>query len=99
MAKQKKGFKVVFRRSSIRTKIVVLVAVVLSLATLVMLSVTLASEKEKAEELRQQAVELELDKSRLEQYIRELGTMEAVIRIAREELGLIEPGSIVIQPE
>lgn len=94
-----RSFKIVFRRSSISTKVVVLVAVLLSLVTLVMLSVHLASEKERAEELRQQAMALELDNDRLERYIRELGTMEAVIRIAREELGLIEPDSILIQPE
>lgn len=95
----RRSFKIVFRRSSIRTKVIVLVAVLLSLVTLVMLSAHLASEKEKAEALRQQAMALELDNSRLEQYIRELGTMDAVIRIAREQLGLIEPDSIVIQPE
>lgn len=95
----KRRFKVKFRRSSLTAKIVVLVAVLLSLTTLVMLSVHLANEKDRAEQLRQQAMALEMDNSRLEQYIRELGSLEAVIRIAREKLGLVEPDSIVIQPE
>ena len=71
----------------------------LSLVTLVMLSVNLAAAKKDAEDLRKQAMALELENSRLEEYIQELGTMDAIIRIAQEKLGLVDPDSIVIQPE
>ena len=42
---------------------------------------------------------LEQEQALLEQYDREKGTIKEVIRIAMERLGLIEPDSIVIQPE
>jgi cell division protein FtsL len=52
-----------------------------------------------AEDLRFQAFQLEQENSRLEQYIKELGTVQGIIRIAQEKLGLIDPNSIIIQPE
>ena len=93
------GVKVVFQRSSNLTKLVVLIAVALSIVTLMMLATTIVARQELAEEQRQQAIALEQDNSRLEQYIQELGTIKAIIRIAQEKLGLVEADSVVIQPE
>jgi len=94
-----RNIRLVFQRSRTSTKIVVIVAVVLSVLTLVALQFGIAAAKADTEQLRQEATDLERDKSRLELYIEQLGTLEGIIRIAQEELGLIEPGSIIIQPE
>ena len=91
--------KLVYRRSRTLTKIVVLAAVVLSIAALMTLGSAIAAHRETAEAYRGQAMELEQENRRLEQYIEELGTIQGIIRIAQEKLGLIEPDSIVIQPE
>lgn len=91
--------KVVRKRSSTRTKVVALVAVVLSIAALLALTVAIGASKSRAEALREEALGLEGEKSRLELYIQELGTIQGIIRIAQEELGLIEPDSVIIQPE
>lgn len=88
-----------YRRSSKVTKIVVLTAVVLSIAALLMLSFAITATRENTENLRQEAIGLEQEQSRLELYIRELGTIQGIIRLAQEKLGLIEPGSVIIQPE
>ena len=102
MAQMKNPFsniKLVYRRSRTLTKIVVLAAVVLSIAALLTLGSAISANQESAEAYRKQAMELEQENSRLEQYIEELGTIQGVVRIALEKLGLMEPDSIVIQPE
>lgn len=91
--------KLVYRRSRTLTKIVVLVAVVLSMAALLTLYGAIRTTEHSAEDLRFQAAQLEQENSRLEQYINELGTVQGIIRIAQEKLGLIDPDSVIIQPE
>lgn len=91
--------KLVYRRSRTLTKVVVLVAVVLSMAALLTLHSAIRTTEDSAEDLRFQAAQLEQENSRLEQYINELGTVQGIIRIAQEKLGLIDPDSVIIQPE
>lgn len=93
------NIKVVFRRSRTLTKLVVLAVVVLSTVTLLTLGAAIIKARSRAEDYRGQAIALEQEKSRLEQYIEELGTIQGILRLAREKLGLIEPDSLVIQPE
>ena len=88
-----------YRRSSTLTKVVILLTVVLSIAALLMLHYALTTTENATEALRQEAIGLEQEQSRLELYIRELGTVQGIIRLAQEKLGLIEPGSVIIQPE
>ena len=89
----------VCKRSSIRMKLLVLAVVVFSTATLLTLTLKLRDEKLRQDQLRSQAISQEQEKSRLEQYIAEKGTIQGIIRIAMEELGLVEPDHIIIQPE
>ena len=91
--------KLVFRRSSRLTKIVVAVALVLSIIALIALHCAIKDAQDQLEDARGDAVVLEQEKSRLERYIEELGTSPAIIRIAQEKLGLVEPDTVVIQPE
>lgn len=91
--------KVAKRRSRTATKIVVLAAVLLSIATLVTLVLAVQSTRDQTEALRTEAAQLAQENSRLERYIQELGTVKGIIRIAQEVLGLIEPDSVIIQPE
>lgn len=91
--------KLVYRRSRTSTKVVVLTAVILSVVALTALCIAIGVTRANTEQLRQEAVEMEKENSRLKLYIEQLGTIEGIIRIAQEELGLIEPGSIIIQPE
>ena len=74
-------------------------ALVLSMAALLMLHGTIDATRKDTEDLRQQAIALEQEQHQLEQYEKEKGTIQEVIRIAMERLGLVEPDSIVIQPE
>ena len=91
--------KVVYRKSTALTKIVIVAAVVLSIAAILTLNAVTENTRQQTEQLRQEAILLESEQQRLEQYIRELGTVPGIMRIARERLGLAEPDSIIIQPE
>ena len=91
--------KLVYRKSRTSTKIVIITAIVLSLLALAAVSLAIHITQLRTEQLRREAAGLERENSRLLEYIEEYGTIEGIIRIAREELGLIEPDSIVIQPE
>ena len=88
-----------YRRSSPLMKIVVLCAVVLSMAALLTLGAGILENRARTEVLRAQAAGLEQENSRLTQYIAELGTVQGIIRIAQEELGLVEPDTVIIKPE
>ena len=91
--------KVVRRKSSTLTRIVIVTAIVLSMAALLTLHAAIDAANRHTEELRQQAVVLEQESQRLDEYERQRGTLQEIIRIAQEKLGLILPGSVIIQPE
>ena len=91
--------RLVYKKTSTLTKLVVSTALVLSMAALLMLHGAIDATRNDTEELRQQAIALEQEKHQLEQYEKEKGTIQEVIRIAMERLGLVEPDSVVIQPE
>lgn len=93
------NIKVVFRRSRNLTKLVVLAVVILSTVTLLALGSAIVKERSRAENSREEAIALEQDNDRWQRYIEELGTVKGLLRIAREKLGLVDPDSLVIQPE
>ena len=91
--------RLVYRKTTFLTKIVVTAAIVLSIAALLTLHVAINATNAAAENLRIQAMALEQDNRRLEQNIDTMNTVEGVIRIAQERLGLVEPDTVIIQPE
>ena len=91
--------RLVYKKTSTLTKIVVSTALVLSMAALLMLHGAIDATRKETEAMRQQAIALEQEQQQLEQYREEKGTIQEVIRIAMERLGLVEPDSVVIQPE
>ena len=91
--------KLEVRRSPLLVKLVVAVTILLSLAALVLVHGAIAYTKAEQETYRQEMGELNQERSRLEQYIEELGTVQGIIRIAQEKLGLIDPDSVIFQPE
>lgn len=98
-SRPKSPIRVVYRRSSALTKTVVLAAVVLSMTALLTMGVAIQDAQARTEALQLEAAALEQENARLERYIDELGSVQSVRRIAREQLGLIDPGTIVFQPE
>lgn len=94
-----KRVRLVYRRSSSLTKTVVLSAIVLSMAALLTLHLTVRAARQEAEDLGRQAAQLEQENQELEENIAGLGSVEGVEQIARDELGLVKPDTVIIEPE
>lgn len=90
-------FQLQYRRTSTLHKVVIAAAVVLSSVTLFSLRLVQWGAEEKLTNLRQQAAALGQDVDELRQSIDELGTTESIRSIAREELGLVDPDTIIFE--
>ena len=93
-----KYIRVVYRRSSILVKSVVLATLVLSILALIVLRISIQSNQGQQADLQQQAAALEQENRALTKQIAELGTVESVKRIATLELGLVDPNSQFFTP-
>ena len=88
----------VLRPSSMLLKVVVIVLIVFSTAALIALSWVRQSILVKTEDMREAAVTLEQENEDLEKKIGLLGTVLSVQQIAQEELGLVDPNTVMITP-
>ena len=93
-----KRFRLVYRRSSNLLKCVVAVTIVLCIVTLATLAYKTADAKDQADALRKEAALLEEEQQQLNQQIALLGSAQSTVRIAMEQLGLVEPGTIIFEP-
>ena len=91
--------RLVYKRSSLTLKIMVLCAIVVSIVTLSVLGGVLADQQAQTEAMRQQAGRLEQENQDLEDKIDNLGSVDSVEDIAKEELGLVDPDTVIIDPE
>ena len=88
--------KLVYKRSSNVTKIVVLCAIVICTAALLILGGAIRDAQAKADALRVQASRLEQENNRLSSLIDSLGTVAGIEQIAREKLGLGYEDEVII---
>ena len=89
--------RLVYRPSKPAVKWVVLAMVVVCTVALVILGAAISQSEKEIESARLKAVILKQDNDKLSRYIQELGTEQAIIRIAREELGLEVPNAIIFE--
>lgn len=90
--------RVVFRRSSTTLKIFLIAALLISTVTLLTLRGMLLAERQKAEQLRQQAIALEQENDKLTRRSAMLGSVESVKELATELLGLVDPDTVIFEP-
>ena len=91
--------KLVVRKSRPVTKVVALCAVVLSTVALLTLQSAIMASRDTTAELMDQAGKLEQQNQDLEQRIDGLDTEEGIRTIAEEELGLVDPDTVIIVPQ
>ena len=91
--------QLVYRRSQTATKIIVILAIVLSIGALITLRLTTNDLQARNKALQSQAADLTAANEELEKDIGNLGSVQSVIDIAEDELGLVQPGTVVFQPE
>lgn len=94
-----KKVKIVFRSSSRLLKLVVTVLIVFSVAALLALAWVRGGIDGQIQKLKEEAAAMEQENQELQDKIDDLGSVQSVQDIAREELGLVDPDTIVIQPE
>lgn len=93
-----KRIRLVYRRSSILTKAVVLSAIVLSMAALITIQLSTGAAQDRTKELADQAAQLEHDNQQLEDRIDDLGSADSVKDIAGEN-GYVDGDTVIIEPE
>ena len=91
--------RLTYRRTNNVTKIAVAAAIVACMVTLTVLGISIRTLKNRTEDLRQKAGVLEEANRDLTEKIGNLGTDKSTVEIAEEELGLVQPGAVVIQTE
>ncbi len=89
--------KLVFRSNPIIMTIV-LVAIIVATVAVVTLHGSLEESKRQYEQLRTQAAELEAENEELVSDIEGLGSVDSAKEIAEEELGLVDPDTVVFTP-
>ena len=91
--------RLTYRRTNNVTKIAVAAAIIAGMVTLILLGVSIHSLRNRTEDLRQKAGVLEDANRELNEKISELGSDKSAVEIAEAELGLVQPGAVVIQTE
>ena len=86
-----------YRRTPTLHKVVVAAAIVLSSLTLVSLRLGHWEAEAKLSELQHRANLLEQENQELREDIDRLGTTDSIREIAKEELGLVDPDTIIIE--
>ena len=94
-----KNAKVVVRHSPAALKVALIVLIVFSIIALVALRWVHNGILAETENLRREASALEHDNQELEEKTQELGSVKSVQEIAQEELGLVDPNTIIIDPK
>ena len=93
-----KRIRFVYRRSNNMTKTMVIAALLFSTAALLVLHGAITAAETQLQQKRELAAKLEQERDKLNDNIGSLGSAESVDQIAQDELGLMDPNSIVITP-
>ncbi len=97
---QKKSFfqkyRVVFHSSPLGLKFGLLITILVAIVVLSVMGGYIVGSKGSTEDLRHQAAELEQKIQQLEDKIDNLGTVDSVIDIAGDELGMVDKDSTIV---
>ena len=94
-----KQVKVEVRPASNILKIILILLILFSIVTLIALRWVHNGILTQIDELKDEASGLEYANEVLEQKTEELGSVQSIQDIAKEELGLVDPDTILIDPE
>lgn len=93
-----RDIKVEYSRSHPLTKVVVITLILVSTAALITLSWSGNQLRREIAQLREEAAVLAAENAELKEKIDKLGTLEGVEDIAEDELEMVDPDTIVIDP-
>lgn len=98
-AGKKPRFRLVYRRSSTLLKCIILAMILIGTLALVALRGKLLQAKNEANDLRHEAGTLEYENKELERSLSQLGTVQSVKELATRLLGLVDPDTVIFEPE
>lgn len=91
--------KIVLRPSHPALKAAVIILVLFSMAAMIALSWVHGAIQDRTQALRDEAAAVEFDNEKLEKRLEDPDSVENVRAIASEELGLVSPGTVIIDPK
>ena len=94
-----KTVKVEIRPASNILKIILILLILFSIVALIALRWVHNGILDQIEELKEEASDLQYANEELDQKTAELGSVQSIQDIAKEELGLVDPDTIIIDPE
>ena len=94
-----KNVKVEVRPASNILKIILILLILFSIVALISLRWVHNGILTQIDELKEEASGLEYANEVLEQKTEDLGSVQSIQDIAREELGLVDPDTVIIDPE
>ena len=94
-----KNVKVEVRPASNILKIILTILILFSIVALIALRWVHNGILTQIDELKEEASGLEYANDVLEQKTEELGSVQSIQDIAKEELGLVDPNTVLIDPE
>lgn len=89
--------KLVRMRTPNLVKIVLIIVIVLCMGVLITLRLGVMDLKHRTENLRDEASVLDDANAALDEKIQDVDSIQSVVDIARDELGLVEPGTIIFE--
>ena len=92
-------YRVIFRRGSTALKCVILAAILVCTFCLMFLRGQIMKEQSLEASLRSEAAQLQQENEKLQNELKQLGTVESVKRIAIELLDLVTPDTVIIQSD
>ena len=93
-----RDIKVEYARSHPLTKVVVIALILVCTAALITLSWSGNQLRREIAELRSEAAQLEAENADLRELLDKLDSVDGVEHIAENELGLVDPDTIIIDP-
>ena len=94
-----KLIKLRLRPSPRSTKVMLIIAILFAMMALLALRMATTDLNNRTEDLRQKAAAMEQENKDLQENIGILGSVQSIIQIARDELGLVDPNTVILSPE
>lgn len=91
--------RLVYRRSSPLLKCIVAATLVLATVALLVIRGAILQYQSRLDALRKEAAALEAQNQQLEQDLGQQNTVEGILKIAKEKLGLVDPGAVIFDPQ
>ncbi len=93
-----RNIRVIVRPSTPMLKLAIILLIVFSMVALITLGLVNTNIRQRTEDMRQEAAKVEQENADLQEKIDDLGSSQSVQDIAESQLGLVDPDTVIINP-